>query len=226
MVVRPRVLIAEDEVRLAEMLRRGLEGQGFACTVTHDGRSALAMATEQDFDLLLLDLMLPGLSGYRVTEELRKAGSSIPILMLTAKDGEYDQADAFDLGVDDYLTKPFSTVVLLARMRSLLRRRAPDTAAVVVGDLRLDPQHHTCTLGGTDIPLTAREHAVLVYLARHAGKVVSKRELLDEVWSDPALDPNAVEVCVAQVRRKLGRPLIQTVRGVGYRLSPADPDAS
>lgn len=224
MASRPRVLIADDELRLAEMLRRGLERQGFACTVAHDGPSALSLATRQEFDLILLDLMLPGMSGYRVTEELRKAGSTIPILMLTAKDGEYDQADAFDLGVDDYLTKPFSTVVLLARMRSLLRRHGGETGDVVVGDLRLDPRRHTCQLGAADIALTVREHAVLLYLARHAGEVVSKRELLDEVWDDPDVDPNAVEVCVAQIRRKLPQPLIQTVRGVGYRVAPATSD--
>lgn len=166
--------------------------------------------------------MLPGLAGYRVTEELSHAGNTIPILMLTAKDGEYDQADAFDLGVDDYLTKPFSTVVLLARMRSLLRRHAPDTDDVVVGDLRLDPRRHTCRLGDIVLDLTAREHATLLYLAQHAGAVVSKRELLDEVWDDPHVDPNAVEACVAQVRRKLGQPLIQTVRGVGYRLTAVE----
>ncbi|MEY4136773.1 MAG: hypothetical protein RL205_901 [Actinomycetota bacterium] len=215
----PRVLVADDEVRFAEALRQGLSRTDYDVTVVNDGDAALARALSGGFDLILLDLMLPGLSGYRVVERLRAAGNQTPIIMLTAKDGEYDEADAFDLGVDDYLTKPFSTVVLLARMRSLLRR-SPDTAVqeVVVGDLRLDPRKHRCMLGSTNVTLTPREFDVTLYLAQRAGSVVSKRELLEHVWDEPELDPNVVEVCILQVRKKLGNELISTVRGVGYRL--------
>jgi len=219
---RPRVLIADDEVRLAEALRQGLERNGYSCTVVHDGPSALAKAAE--FDLVLLDLMLPGLSGYRVVEALRRQGVSVPVLMLTAKDGEYDEADAFDLGVDDYVTKPFSTVVLLARMGSLLRRRRETATLIEVGTLRIEPRRHRCQVDGQDVALTAREFSALTYLAERAGEVVSKQELLDEVWDGPAVDPNAVEVCIGQVRRKLKEPMIATVRGVGYRLTEAGAD--
>ena len=214
-----RVLVADDEVRFAEALRQGLSRTDFDVTVVNDGDSALAKALGGGFDLILLDLMLPGLSGYRVVEKLRAAGNQTPVMMLTAKDGEYDEADAFDLGVDDYLTKPFSTVVLLARMRSLLRRR-PDASdqEVVVSDLSLDARKHRCMLGAERITLTPREFDVTLYLAQRAGSVVSKRELLDNVWDEPELDPNVVEVCILQVRKKLGNELIRTVRGVGYRL--------
>jgi two-component system, OmpR family, response regulator len=221
---RPRVLIADDEVRLAEALRQGLERHGYSCTVVHDGAAALTKGAGGGFDLILLDLMLPGLSGYRVVESLRAKGVQTPVLMLTAKDGEYDQADAFDLGVDDYVTKPFSTVVLMARMNALLRRRGDATARVLtVGGLRLEPRKHLCQVDGRDVDLTAREYAVLTYLAERADEVVGKQELLDEVWEEPELDPNVVEVCVMQVRKKLEVPMISTVRGVGYRL--ASPDA-
>ncbi len=214
-----RVLVADDEVRFAEALRQGLSRTDYDVTVVNDGDSALAKALSGGFDLILLDLMLPGLSGYRVVEKLRAAGNQTPVMMLTAKDGEYDEADAFDLGVDDYLTKPFSTVVLLARMRSLLRRR-PDASdqEVVVGELSLDARKHRCMLGAERITLTPREFDVTLYLAQRAGSVVSKRELLDNVWDEPELDPNVVEVCILQVRKKLGNELIRTVRGVGYRL--------
>ena len=216
--MRPRILIADDEVRLAEALRQGLERNGYDCFVVHDGVSALAKAKAGGFDLILLDLMLPGMSGYRVLEGMRGAGIDTPVLMLTAKDGEYDEADAFDLGVDDYVTKPFSTVVLLARMSSLLRRR-PDMSPVLdIGRLRLEPRRHRVWIGETELTLTAREFAVLSYLAERVDEPVGKQQLLDEVWEEPDLDPNAVEVCVAQLRKKIGAPWIETVRGVGYRL--------
>jgi DNA-binding response OmpR family regulator len=215
---RPRVLVVDDEVRLAEALRQGLERNGYAVTVVHDGNAAVAKARAGAFDLMLLDVMLPGLSGYRVLEALRREGIDTPVLMLTAKDGEYDEADAFDLGADDYVTKPFSTVVLLARMASLLRRR-PDAAQLLqIGALRIEPRKHRAWLGEEEVTLTAREFSLLVYLAERSGEVVSKAELLDEVWQEPELDPNAVEVCVLQLRRKLGSSWVQTVRGAGYRL--------
>jgi two-component system, OmpR family, response regulator len=218
MAGRPRVLIVDDEVRLAEALRQGLERRGYDATVAHDGTSAFARAKSGAFDIILLDVMIPGMSGYRVLEALRLAGVDTPVLMLTAKDGEYDEADAFDLGADDYVTKPFSTVVLLARMSALLRRR-PDVAPVLaIGLLRLEPRRHRCWVGDEEIQLTAREYAVLTYLAERLDQAVGKQELLDEVWEEPELDPNVVEVCVLQLRKKIGATWIQTVRNVGYRL--------
>jgi DNA-binding response OmpR family regulator len=215
---RPRVLIVDDEVRLAEALRQGLSRRGFDATAVHDGTQGYQKARTGGYDLILLDLMLPGMSGYKVVEALRKDGIQTPVLMLTAKDGEYDQADAFELGVDDYVIKPFSTVVLLARMNALLRRR-PDVAPVITaGRMRIEPRRHRCWIAENEVVLTAREFAVLVYLAEHADQAVSKQELLDEVWQEPELDPNAVEVCVLQLRKKIGARWIQTVRNVGYRL--------
>jgi len=214
----PRLLIADDEVRLAEALRQGLSKRGYDVTVTHDGNSALKLAKAGGFDLILLDLMLPGLSGYRVIENLRAANITTPILMLTAKDGEYDEADALELGADDYVTKPFSTVVLLARMKVLLRRNQDASPILDVGILKLEPGKHLCSVDGVEISLTRREYSLLEYLAERPNRVISKQELLDEVWDEPSLDPNAVEVCVVQVRRKLGKPLINTIRGVGYQL--------
>ena len=221
--MRPRVLIVDDEVRLAEALRQGLERKGYDCAVVHDGNAAVAKARAGGFDLILLDVMIPGLSGYRVLEALRQEGNETPVLMLTAKDGEYDEADAFDLGVDDYVTKPFSTVVLLARMNSLLKRRADVTPVLTVGALRLEPRRHRCWLGEEEVTLTAREFATLAYLAERVDEPVSKQELLDEVWEEPDLDPNAVEVCVAQLRKKIGPSWVETVRGVGYRLVESSP---
>ena len=221
--MRPRVLVVDDEVRLAEALRQGLERKGYDCTVVHDGHAAVAKARAGGFDLILLDLMIPGLSGYRVLETLRREGNETPVLMLTAKDGEYDEADAFDLGVDDYVTKPFSTVVLLARMNSLLKRRADPAPILTIGSLRLEPRRHRCWLDDQEVVLAAREFATLVYLAERLDEPVSKQELLEEVWEEPDLDPNAVEVCVAQVRKKLGPRWVETVRGVGYRLVDDSP---
>ena len=220
---RPRVLIIDDEVRLAEALRQGLTRRGFDATAVYDGDQGYQKARTGAFDLILLDLMLPGMNGYKVVEALRKDGVHTPVLMLTAKDGEYDQADAFELGVDDYVTKPFSTVVLLARMNALLRRR-PDVAPIItVGLMRIEPRRHRCWISEREIVLTAREFTVLSYLAEHADQAVSKQELLDEVWQEPELDPNAVEVCVLQLRKKIGAEWIQTVRNVGYRL--VEPEA-
>ncbi len=222
-----RVLVVEDEKKVASAVRRGLEAEGFAVDVALNGPDGVWLATENDYDVIVLDIMLPGMNGYKVCEQLREAGDWTPILMLTAKDGEYDQAEALDTGADDYLTKPFSFVVLLARLRALLRRTG--RAAPVVyeaGDLKLDPVKHRCTRGDVEVPLTAREFAVLEFLLRHAGEAVSKTEILDNVW-DFAFegDPNIVEVYMRHLRRKLdepfGRQLIQTIRGAGYRLDPA-----
>ncbi|WP_101255666.1 response regulator transcription factor [Streptomyces barkulensis] len=215
-----RVLIVEDEKRLALSLARGLTAEGFAVDVAHDGTDGLHRATEGSYDLIVLDIMLPGMNGYRVCSALRAAGDETPILMLTAKDGEYDEAEGLDTGADDYLTKPFSYVVLLARVRALLRRRTRGGASVLrVGGLTVDPAARRVTQEGREVALTAKEFAVLEYLAVRAGEVVSKSEVLEHVW-DFAYegDVNIVEVYVSALRRKLGSAAIATVRGAGYRL--------
>ncbi|NES14929.1 MULTISPECIES: response regulator transcription factor [Micromonospora] len=216
-----RLLVVEDESRLAAALRRGLQAEGFAVDVESTGPAGLDAARHGEYDAMILDVMLPGLSGYEVVRRLRAEERWLPVLMLSAKDGEYDQADGLDCGADDYLTKPFSYVVLLARLRALLRRGAPQRPAVLaVGDLRLDPARRRVTRADAEVTLTAREYALLDYLMRRAGEVVSKTELLDHVW-DASLDtaPNAVEVYVGYLRRKIGRDRLETVRGAGYRLA-------
>ncbi len=213
--------MVEDEERLATALQRGLQAEGFAVDVAGDGQAGLDLARGGGYDAMILDVMLPRLSGYRVVRQLRAEQVWLPVLMLSAKDGEYDEADGLDCGADDYLTKPFSYVVLLARLRALLRRGRPQRPTVLeAGPLRLDPGSRKVTLDGAQVSLTAREFAVLQYLMHRAGQVVSKTELLDHVW-DAALDtaPNAVEVYVGYLRRKLGRELLETVRGAGYRLA-------
>ena len=217
-----RLLVVEDEARLAAALQRGLQAEGFVVDVAGDGPSGLELARHGEYDAMILDVMLPGLSGYRVVRQLRAEEHWLPVLMLSAKDGEYDQADGLDCGADDYLTKPFSYVVLLARLRALLRRGAPQRPAVLtVGDLSLDPARRQVLRGGAEVALTAREYTLLEYLMRRAGRVVSKTELLDHVW-DASLEtaPNTVEVYIGYLRRKIGRDLLQTVRGAGYRLAP------
>jgi DNA-binding response OmpR family regulator len=216
-----RLLVVEDEQRLARALQRGLAAEGFAVDVARDGPSGLDLARHGEYDAMILDVMLPGLSGYRVVRQLRAEQRWLPVLMLSAKDGEYDQADGLDCGADDYLTKPFSYVVLLARLRALLRRGAPTRPAVLeVGDLVLDPARREVTRAGAPVTLTAREYALLEYLMRRAGQVVSKIELLDHVWDAGAeTAPNVVEVYVGYLRRKLGRDQLETVRGAGYRLA-------
>jgi DNA-binding response OmpR family regulator len=222
-----RVLIVEDDKRVAATVRRGLEAEGFAVDVALTGAEGLWMAGENPYDVIVLDIMLPEMNGYEVCRKLRDAGNWTPILMLTAKTGEYDQAEALDTGADDYLTKPFSYVVLLARIRALLRRSGRSEPVVVyeAGDIKLDPARHRCVVGDTEVSLTAREFAVLEYLMRRAGEVVAKSEILDNVW-DFAFDgdPNIVEVYIRHLRKKLdepfGRHLIETIRGAGYRLDP------
>ncbi|HZC42247.1 MAG TPA: response regulator transcription factor, partial [Streptosporangiaceae bacterium] len=220
-----RVLVVEDEQRLAAAVRRGLQAEGFAVDLAHNGPDGLHLAREGGYDAVVLDLMLPGLSGYRVCQQLRAEENWVPILILSAKDGEYDLADGLDLGADDYLTKPFSYVVLAARLRALLRRgAAPRPAVLQAGDLSLDPGTRQVRRGGTEISLTPREFALLEYLLRRAGQVVSKATLLEHVWdSFDTTELNAVEVYAGYLRRKIdvpfGRAALQTVRGAGYRLA-------
>lgn len=219
-----RVLVVEDEEALAGVIRRGLEREGFVVEVMGNGEDALWAATESAYDVIVLDIMLPKLNGYAVLGALRERGVWTPVLMLTAKDGEYDQADAFDLGGDDYLTKPFSFVVLVARLRALVRRGAPERpVSLTVGDLTLDPGTRRVQRAGTAISLTPKEFVLLAYLMRHPDEVVTKAKLLDNVW-DSAFDGdvNIVEVYIGYLRKKIdvpfGRQSLETVRGVGYRL--------
>ncbi|MFJ9207801.1 two-component response regulator [Streptomyces sp. L-9-10] len=216
-----RLLIVEDEKRLAVSLAKGLRAEGFAVDVVHDGLEGLYRAGEGVYDLVVLDIMLPGMNGYRVCAALRAAGHDVPILMLTAKDGEYDEAEGLDTGADDYLTKPFSYVVLVARVKALLRRRGSSGASPVlrIGSLTVDTAARRVFRDGTEVALTAKEFAVLEQLAVRAGEVVGKPEILEHVW-DFAYDgdPNIIEVYISALRRKLGAAAIQTVRGAGYRL--------
>jgi two-component system, OmpR family, response regulator len=223
-----RVLVVEDEVSLAETIRDGLTPEGFTVDLAHDGVDGLWTAAETPYgayDVVVLDIMLPQLSGYEVCRRLRARGVWTPVLMLTAKDGEYDQADALDLGADDYLTKPFSFVVLLARIRALMRRGVqPRPASLTVDDLVLDPAAHTVRRGETIVELTPREFSLLEFLMRRAGDAVSKADILHHVWdANYDGDANVVEVYVGYLRRKIdvpfGRQSLQTVRGAGYRLT-------
>jgi DNA-binding response OmpR family regulator len=220
-----RVLVIEDEEALAEGVRRGLEAEGFATDVVTNGVDGLWRAREHPYDAIVLDIMLPGLNGYRVCAELRGSGVWTPILMLTAKDGEFDEAEALDTGADDFVTKPFSYVALVARLRALIRRGARERPAVLsAGDLKLDPAEHRAWRGDTELSLTTRERALLEYLLRHAGEVCSKTDILDHVW-DGSFDGdlNIVEVYIGHLRAKVDRPFgrssIETLRGAGYRLA-------
>lgn len=215
-----RVLVVDDEQGLTRALRRGLEAEGFAVDVAHDGATGLELATDTDYDAIVLDVMLPRRNGYDVVTALRERDVWTPVLMLSAKDGEHDVADGLDVGADDYLTKPFSFVVLVARLRALVRRPTGARPAVLTaGDLALDPATRTVTRAGRPVDLTAKELALLEYLMRHGDRVVGKVELRDHVWDGTGEDLNVVEVYVGYLRRKLGRDAVVTVRGAGYRVA-------
>ncbi|HKA03818.1 MAG TPA: response regulator transcription factor [Acidimicrobiales bacterium] len=219
-----RVLVVEDEVALADIIDRGLQAEGFAVEVTHDGADGLWRAREHPYSAIILDLLLPGMNGFQVCRNLRAEGIWTPILVLTAKTGEWDEAEALDTGADDFLSKPFSFVVLVARLRALVRRGSTPRAAVLsAGTLVLDPFTHSCHRRGVEVHLTPREFSVLASLLRREGGVVSKQEILDEVWGHEfGGDPNIVEVYVRYLRKKIDMPFgldtIETVRHVGYRM--------
>lgn len=219
-----RVLIVEDDQRLVSYLKKSLEAEGLSVDVAFDGNVALDKALAQSYDVITLDIMLPELNGYRVCQNLRSSGVPTPILMLTAKDGEYDEADALDVGADDFLRKPFSMVVLLARIRALARRGGAAAGKVLcVEDLRLDMASKRVERGGSRIELTPREYALLEYLMLRRGIAITKAQLLEHVWGARFMgSENVVEVYIGYLRKKLdgsGRTsLIETVRGVGYRM--------
>ena len=219
------VLVIEDDNRLAVNLRRGLEAEGWAVEIARDGEAGLWTATEGTFDAIVLDIMLPKLNGFQVCRRIREAGNWTPILMLTAKNGELDEAEALDTGADDFLSKPFSYVVLVAHLRALLRRGTREPVAeLVAGDLVLDSAGHHCRRGEVEVRLTAREFSILEFLIRHVGEVVTKSEILANVW-DFAYegDPGVVEVHISAIRKKIDAPFkreaIETIRNVGYRLA-------
>jgi len=220
-----RALVVEDELRLAAGLRNGLEAEGFAVDVALTGTDGLWHAREHAYDVVVLDLMLPEIDGFEICGTLRAEKVWTPILMLTARDTDTDQVRALDTGADDYLTKPFSYAVLVARLRALVRRGATERPVVIaVGELRLDPAARRAWRGEQELELTARELSLLEFLIRSQGMVVSKRTILEHVWDyDFEGDPNIVEVYVRRLRNKLGRSSITTLRGSGYRLEAEDP---
>jgi two-component system OmpR family response regulator len=224
-----RVLVVEDEVKMAGLLRRALEEEGYAVDVASNGGDGLWLGTENAYDAVVLDLMLPDVDGFDVCRRLREAGRWSPVLMLTARDAVSDRVAGLDAGADDYLTKPFSLAELLARLRALIRRGGVERPAVLrAGDLTLDPTTHTVRRAGTEIELTAKEFSLLEYLMRHGGEVLSRTRLIEHVW-DFAYegDSNVVDVYVRYLRNKIDRPFgrdsIETVRGSGYRLRSQPP---
>ena len=220
-----RVLVVEDEIHLAQAIEEGLRAEGFDIELSHDGLDGLWRARERAYGAIVLDILLPGMNGYKVCATLRQEGIWTPILMLTAKSGKYDEAEALDIGADDFLSKPFSFVVLVARLRALARRDAgPRPRELMAGNLALDPVQRTCRRGEVPIDLTRREYALLEALLRHADTGVTKVQLLREVWGEDFYgDANVVEVYVGYLRRKIDLPFgtrsLQTIRGIGgYRL--------
>jgi DNA-binding response OmpR family regulator len=222
-----RILIVEDDELLARSLVRGLGAEGYTVDLATDGVDGLYMAQENDYDAMILDILLPGMNGYLVCAKLRAGGRDLPVLMLTAKDGTLDEAEGLDTGADDYLVKPFQYPVLLARLRALIRRGPARLPPVLVhGPVSMDPGRHRATLSGQPLDLTPREFALLRYLMSHPSVTLSKQDLLEHVWGEnEAADHNVVQVYVSALRRKIGPPgddsLIETVRGVGYRLADA-----
>jgi DNA-binding response OmpR family regulator len=218
------VLIVEDERKMAELLKRGLEEENHSVTVAHDGRTALDMVQDLDYDAIVLDLMLPGIDGFEVARRLRKSGNRTPILVLTARDTVPDVVKGLDIGADDYMTKPFSFEEFLARLRSVSRRgSAPRPTALQVGDLVLDPASHQVTRGGEEIPLSRTEFRLLEFLMRRAGRVVARNTIVHSVWdASDDVEENTLDVFISLLRNKVDRDhkvkLIHTVRGTGYAI--------
>jgi DNA-binding response OmpR family regulator len=227
-----RVLVVEDEIKLAGLLKRGLEEEGYAVDVAGEASDATWMGTENAYDAIVLDVMLPDGNGFEVCRRLREADRWSPVLMLTARDAVEDRVAGLDAGADDYLGKPFSFTELLARLRALVRRGAPERPVVLrVGDLVMDPATHRVTRGGVLVDLTRKELALLEYFMRHPGEVISRTRLIEHVW-DFAFegDSNVVDVYVRYLREKIDRPFgrtsLETIRGSGYRLREEPADAS
>jgi DNA-binding response OmpR family regulator len=221
-----RTLVVEDDASIASAIERGLRAEGFTVDVAADGAAGLSMLSGGEYDVCVLDIMLPGIDGYEVCARLRAADNWIPVLMLTAKDGELEEAHALNTGADDWLSKPFSFVVLLARLRALLRRGSRERPAILqTGDLRLDPATHEVWRADEPVPLTPRQFSLLEFLMRRAGQVLSKAQILEHVWGGAFEgSPNIVEVYVRQLRQRIDEPFgcnsLQTVRLVGYRITP------
>jgi two-component system, OmpR family, response regulator len=222
-----RALVVEDQPKLASLIQRGLSEEGYAVDVAPDGPQALVRATATEYDVIVLDVMLPGLDGFETCRELRKAGVWSPVLMLTARDSVGDRVNGLDAGADDYLTKPFSFAELLARLRALTRRGGVERPTqLVVGDLRLDPAARRVWRGDTEIPLSPKEFALLETFMRRPGQALSRLQLIEHAW-DFAYEnrSNVIDVYVRYLREKVDRPFgeesLETVRGVGYRLRDA-----
>ena len=219
-----RVLLIEDDVTISRLLKEGLEDESYAVDVAHDGNEGYRTAVADEYDVIILDIMLPGMNGYEVCRALRNDGNKTPILMLTARDAERDIVEGLDTGADDYLAKPFSFDVLLARIRALLRRPNEKLEEILqAGDLKLDPSLKKVTRASQEINLTAKEYGVLEYLMRNKGKVLSKEQIISHVWDfDADVLPNNVELFIMFLRRKIDKPfkskLIHTVSGFGYKL--------
>jgi two-component system OmpR family response regulator len=219
-----KLLLIEDDDKIANTIMRGLQAEGFSVSMASNGHDGIWLASEATFDLIVLDIMLPGRNGYEICRDLRDQGNWTPILMLTAKRGDLDEAEALDLGADDFLSKPFSFPVLVARIRALVRRTARNPTPLCVGDLRIDALARRVWRGEEEISVTAREFDMLEFLIRRAGQVLSKHQILAGVWDyDFDGDPNIVEVYIRRLRRKIdepyGRHAIETLRGAGYRVA-------
>ena len=217
------ILVVEDDPRIAAFVTRGLEESGYTATVAQDGEDGFLAARYNDYDLIVLDLMLPKMDGIEVARRLRAAGKATPILILTARDTERDKIRGLDVGADDYLTKPFAFGEFVARVRALLRRDTLTRASVMrLGDLELDTAARQVRRGGQEVALSAREYALLEYLVHHAGQILTREQLAEHVWSDAEVESNVIDVYVRYLRQKVdapfGAPLIHTVRGVGYTL--------
>jgi two-component system copper resistance phosphate regulon response regulator CusR len=220
--LKPEILIVEDDREMARVLQQGLEQENYAVTVADNGWNGLHLAQAGGFQAILLDVMLPSLDGYSLARQLRAGGNSTPILMLTAKDSVTDIVTGFDAGAEDYLTKPFSFLELLARLRSLLRRGQPEVRSWRVADLSLDDASHEVIRAGRSVSLTRTEFLLLRLLIRNAGHVVSRDEIVRNIWGAPnTIESNGVDVHIKSLRAKVdqhGEKLIETVRGFGYRL--------